>query len=567
MIDRLEARTAALLDWAATPWRQAALITLVALAVILPGLAALPVTDRDEARFAQASKQMLETGDLIDIRFQDRPRWKKPVGIYWLQAASARMFGGGADAGIWAYRLPSALAALLVALLTCWAARPMIGPRGAVLAGLMAVTTLLLAAEANIAKTDAALCATAIAALGALAHLVFGRGGTVTALVFWLAIAISILIKGPVVPMIAAFAVVVLALRPDTRPALARLRWGIGLALTAALVAPWLIAIWQVSDGAFFAESLGRDMAGKLAEGQEKHWGPPGLYLGLVWLTLWPWAAALPGTVAAFWQQRKAARIVFIAGWVVPFWIVLEAVPTKLPHYVLPLYPALVIAAAGRITAGTSPPRALRRLGAALTALPPALVAIALTGGAGFIAWTQAAQSIRPLDDTAPPWTAAILALVAAAAAILAARAFLRARMLAHASGAVVSAVLLYGALLQFGLPRLAFVFPSPAMAQSLAQYRPCASGPAFSVGYHEPSLVFLTETGIRMADPEGAMKALANDPGAMVLITKRWERILQDIPPSVPRATFRYFNYNRGKTETATLLTRDDPRWSACTP
>ena len=150
-------------------WR--ALVGLVALAVILPGLWTLPVTDRDEARFAQASKQMLETGDLIDIRLQDAPRWKKPIGIYWLQAASARPVGGGAEAGIWAYRLPSAAAAL-----ACGAADRLGGAaadRAARrrLAGIMLATTLLAVVEGHIAKTDAALLATAVAALGALARL------------------------------------------------------------------------------------------------------------------------------------------------------------------------------------------------------------------------------------------------------------------------------------------------------------------------------------------------------------------------------------------------------------
>src|SRR5207248_3868320 len=63
---------------------------------ILPGFFAIPPVDRDEARFAQATKQMLETGDYVDIRFQDEVRYKKPVGIYWLQAAvvkTAASFG------------------------------------------------------------------------------------------------------------------------------------------------------------------------------------------------------------------------------------------------------------------------------------------------------------------------------------------------------------------------------------------------------------------------------------------------------------------------------------------
>ena len=56
--------------------------------MFLPGFFNIPPIDRDEARFAQATKQMVETGDFVDIRFQDDVRYKKPVGIYWLQAAA-----------------------------------------------------------------------------------------------------------------------------------------------------------------------------------------------------------------------------------------------------------------------------------------------------------------------------------------------------------------------------------------------------------------------------------------------------------------------------------------------
>ena len=70
-------------------WTRALALLVLCLVLFLPGIAELPVTDRDEARFAQATKQMLETGDFVDIRFQDEPRWKKPIGIYWMQAAIA----------------------------------------------------------------------------------------------------------------------------------------------------------------------------------------------------------------------------------------------------------------------------------------------------------------------------------------------------------------------------------------------------------------------------------------------------------------------------------------------
>src|SRR6184192_2294476 len=100
----------AIVDYAVSSHARAvAVLVLAALLAFLPGFFQIPPTDRDEARFAQATKQMLETGDFVDIRFQDEVRYKKPVGIYWLQAGIVR----GAEAlgvpeartSIWLYRV------------------------------------------------------------------------------------------------------------------------------------------------------------------------------------------------------------------------------------------------------------------------------------------------------------------------------------------------------------------------------------------------------------------------------------------------------------------------------
>src|SRR5712692_9491102 len=97
--------------------RPYALLAGLCLVLYLPGIAAIPPLDRDEARFAQATRQMLETGDFLRIRFQDEARNKKPAGIYWLQAASVRAFSSAAATAIWPYRLPSLLGGIATVLL------------------------------------------------------------------------------------------------------------------------------------------------------------------------------------------------------------------------------------------------------------------------------------------------------------------------------------------------------------------------------------------------------------------------------------------------------------------
>ena len=79
------------LDHLIAGWRGPLFAALLTLIAGLPGLLLMPPLDRDESRFAQATAQMVESGDYVDIRFQDEPRWKKPVGIYWMQAVAVSL--------------------------------------------------------------------------------------------------------------------------------------------------------------------------------------------------------------------------------------------------------------------------------------------------------------------------------------------------------------------------------------------------------------------------------------------------------------------------------------------
>src|SRR5579872_7411849 len=127
-----------LLDFVATSHaRSVAFLVLCGFLLFLPGFFSIPPIDRDEARFAQATKQMVETGDFVDIRFQDDVRYKKPVGIYWMQAAAVETATAlhlpRAQVRIWVYRVPSLIGALGAVLLTYWAALAFVTRRGAIL--------------------------------------------------------------------------------------------------------------------------------------------------------------------------------------------------------------------------------------------------------------------------------------------------------------------------------------------------------------------------------------------------------------------------------------------------
>src|SRR5579863_4105600 len=196
--------------------RPYAMLAGLCLMLYLPGIAAIPPLDRDEARFAQATRQMLETGDFLHIRFQDKARNNKPAGIYWLQAAAVSAFSTPASAAIWPYRLPSLIGASLAAMLTFALGAALFGGGGdalaargtAMIAAVLLASALGVVAEAHIAKTDAALLAAVTAGQGALglAYLRVRTGRPVpiwTAIVFWTAELAAIYLKGPPGPALA----------------------------------------------------------------------------------------------------------------------------------------------------------------------------------------------------------------------------------------------------------------------------------------------------------------------------------------------------------------------------
>src|SRR4030081_3145631 len=340
--------------------RAIAFLTLYALLLFLPDFFNSPPIDRDEARFAQATKQMVETGDFVDIRFQDEVRYKKPVGIYWLQAATVQTASAlgvpRAQVRIWLYRVTSLIGAIGAVLLTYWTALAFVTRRGAALAALMMASCVLLGAEARLAKTDAMLLLAVTAAMGAMArvYLSWQRGEDPahppwsSPAIFWTALAGGILLKGPLILMFVGLTIVTLAILDRSAAWLWRLRPVWGLMWVLVLVLPWFVAIFWRAGDTFFADSIGGDMLSKLAA-QESHGAPPGLYLLLFWVTFWPGAPLAGMAAPAVWRARREPGAQFLLAWLIPSWIVFELVLTKLPHYVLPLYPAIAILTVGAL--------------------------------------------------------------------------------------------------------------------------------------------------------------------------------------------------------------------------
>ncbi len=496
-------------------------LLLVCLLGFLPGIFQIPPVDRDEAYFAQATKQMIETGDYVDIRYQDDVRYRKPVGIYWLQAAvvnTASALGvPNARTSIWLYRLPSLIGAIGAVLATYWCALAFVSRRGAVLAALMMMSSSILGVEARLAKTDAVLLFTVVAAMAVLARVYLAprRGdpqpGWGQLAIFWTALAVGTLIKGPMILMVVGLAAAALVVLDRSARWLLALRPLPGLLWLFLLVLPWFIAIYARVGTQFLIGSVGEDMLAKVASPQETHGAPPGLYLILFFVTFFP-ASILAGLATpAVWAIRREPAARFLLAWLVPSWIVFELVVTKLPHYVMPLYPAIAILIAGAVETKVLSHRPWLVRGVMWWFLVPIIVSIVAVVGAIVIE--------RDLVLFAWPFFAAAVVCGLFAWQLYdddcAEHAFVRAT-----AASVLMTIGIYAVV----VPALTPAFPSVALAEVLHDSN-CQDPVAASVRYEAPSLVFLAGTKTHFTDAAGAADFLLKGPCHFAFVEARQER------------------------------------------
>ena len=506
-------------------WKQWLLLIALTLLVSLPGLSNLPVIDRDEARFAQASVQMVESGDLINIRFQDEARNKKPAGIYWLQTAAIKTFGKTGDRAIWVQRLPSVLGALIAVLATYWGAARMIGRRGAFIAASMLALSALMVFEAHIAKTDAMLCGLAATCFAALAHIRNG-GQKSASWIFWIALGASIMIKGPVVPILVLLTIISLVIWERRNQWMrAFLNWP-AIIVFLLMWVPWAVMMWVTTDGAFFAESLGKDFGGKIISGQEKHGAPPGYHFVAIWLTLWPTCLLLiPGFAFAFRAVKhnnqsdepviKAMRLCL--SWIIPYWVLVEIMPTKLPHYTLPLFPALcVISAAAALTLlSVDEFKVTRRINAVIYLIISTILIGGIMGASGYFGDINYGYYI--------------IGIISGFVAIIATFSFWRGNMKWSLITGALSTIILTIPTYSLILPNLTQLRPADKLVELFEQKNilpPREGGPPVaSPDFTEPSLVYHLGTNIDVSGKTDLLDMEALKKGRVIILDQKTEK------------------------------------------
>ncbi len=534
-------------------------LTLLCALLYIPGIAVIPALDRDEARYMQPTRQMLETGDFIDIRFQDEPRYKKPIGIYWLQAGAVALVGGLDSRDVWPHRIPSVLGAWAAVLITFAFGTRLFDRRAGLLAAAVVGGSLALVIEANQAKTDAVLLATIVASQAGLglAYVAARRGEPIAqpswisgaAALFWIAQGLGFLIKAPLPQFVALMTIGALIIADRDGNWLRRLQPLRGLLMMALIVLPWAVAIAIETNGAFFTTALGDDLLPKMMGGEESHGAPPGYYAALMLIFFWPGSLFVGPALIHVWRKRRQPSIRFCLAWLIPTWIGFELIPTKLPHYVLPLYPALALVTAVAIVAAASCRGDVFTAGLSRIwygvwsvvgfALAAAAVAAPIVVGEGFTLWS--------LLPAAAAITASMMGLWLA----------LRHRMLAAIVLVLALGLVTQAFLLQSIMPRATDLWVSQKIAQAVDAAGTTA--PVAIAGFSEPSAVFEIGTRTVLTGGGGAASHLLSTPGALVVVEQRQDRAFfealgtrADAVRAV--ATVSGLNYSKGQDVAITI-------------
>lgn len=489
----------------------AALVAAAAVAALLLLAPRTTLWDRDESRFARSSVEMLSSGDFLVPTFAGELRPHKPPLVPWLMALSAAVLGPTETA----FRLWSALAHGASVLLTFVAGRRLAGDRAALLgAAFLAVAPLALL-EGAAATADAVLLAGLTGLLAVFADAATrGARGAHFALGA-LASAVAQLAKGPValvLPLLGLGGALLLA-----STAFGERRRLAGLVVFSSLlglvpVLAWGLLADAATNGRLLSEAIGTHVVGRTLAPMEGHGsgllvGP--LYYAAVLLAGFsPWTLFLPAAAARARAGRglaPKARAILLGSALAPF-LLFAVVATKLPHYLLPAFPALAL------LAGEAAASAERRglFAGALLLVPLVLVEVAALL---FVAL------FPPLPALRGPAIAALLALAAGIPASLVLLRAGRARAGVVALGTATVAALV--AVAGFALPALEEWKPVPRLASDAR--RAVGDVPAAAFAFEEPSVfVYFGPGPVERLESAADAARWARRKGPGLLVTTR---------------------------------------------
>ena len=342
--------------------------------------------DQDETKYAEIAQEIVQTGDPVTLRSNGQTWYVHPPFYMWLVAGTGRVLGFDE----FSVRIWSALFSLLALYATVLLGGALFDPRVGLLAGAVLAVTLQYLVQSRLAVFDTVLLAWMLLALHAF-YSAYRRGRRADYLRFFLFAGLGTLTKGPiglVLPGLLAAVFITL------RRAWSRWRevpWAAGGALYAAVGLSWYALQTALHGQAFVSSVFGTYTVGRFFGVVETQANPWWLYFPVVFLGAFPWTSFWPAAAGFHWARRAADGSLIVMLWCVITFLFYSLAGTKLPNYILPIYPfAAIGVAAPWLDALTR-----RRFGRALSVsllLLVVLVAALFAGVAGYLGGTYPAQ-------------------------------------------------------------------------------------------------------------------------------------------------------------------------------
>jgi 4-amino-4-deoxy-L-arabinose transferase-like glycosyltransferase len=498
----------------------------------LPNLGAPTLWDIDEGLNAEAAREMVQSGNYVVPTFNYKLRSAKPVLLYWLQAGSYHLLGVNETAA----RLPSALAALLAVLATYEFGRVMFGLRAALLSGIILATSVSVLGAAHFANPDALLLAFTTLTLG-FYYLYYQ-----TRRFWWLhaaavACGLAVLAKGPVGILLPGAVVFLFLLWQRQLSRLIDLHLGEGVLIFLLVAVPWYAWVGVETKGQFLREFWFMHHLDRVDTALEKHSGSPFYYVVALAGGLFPWSIFLGPSLFHTWRRLRwggddVAAVRLLALWFVVCFGVFTYAETKLPNYILPLYPAAALLTAWALERWRAGEFAVPGWIHAVSLSILALVGVGTTAAA--LVYGGAVEGPRGLPFVFPDlarwaWVGALPLTGAVIGGWLLARGRREAFLAAVTASSAGFVFCVTGG----ALAALDDHKASRYLAASLPadhEYREIRVG---AYCYDRPSMVFYCRREVRRLDkPEQAVNFLAEPLPTYVFVSEsRWGELERDVP------------------------------------
>lgn len=486
----------------------------------------------------------------------------------------------------------------------------MIDARAAWLGGALMAACVMQLWDARQARADQLLLATTTAAMFALWNIWNARhrsdaGGVVRAAVFWLCLALGVMSKGPITPLVAGLTVLALGVATGEWAWMKRLRPLMGVAIVLAVVLPWVGLVMHEVGAAKYLSLIYDETLGRSVSAKEGHWGPPGYHTVLLAVMFWPGSLLTLAAVIRAVQRsrqgftteaqrtqrrgeqkkgnwlaraRSAVRLsgsrveTFLLCWVVPAWVVFELVGTKLPHYTLPMYPAIALLSARAVFAAeTGKLAGARDFGAKIgwvvwmligivlvVILPVARESVIYDMADHVRRWADTHGQptpeldrftvVRALRAGAPFLVLAVLLPIALA------RRLRRGRFVRAQSESIFHVLIISALIFQAVLPATPFFWPTAMAIGRTRVIDPVGTRPLAAVGYGEDSLVFMTRGTVDRLTAEQLPEWFDANPRGLAMISKPRDELVDSYRVL---GFVRAFNYAKGEWVELSIVER----------